>query len=300
MPEPLQIEDTHPEPDTAPTPAAPPAAEAAATAAPPAATEPEPLIDPDTADLTDERVRTGLLGEIKRLRQENRLLKPAAADAEQLRAWAHANQPYVEFLQKHPDFLAARPAAPPASATPTEDPDALEAAQLMDFYTADGKADIDKGRRWLALQDRRASRLAQQAVEPLAQSRTQAQAENNYRQLLGLKLPDGTLVRKDTVDAFWRRAAAEPNGLQTLADPQSLAGIALMVLGAEAMSRQQPVAPPSREPLVTEPSGGTPGQMPRLSDLERRVVAARGGISEKEWTEKTRGFQPGRPMILED
>ena len=287
----VNMEDDGPALETPPP--APPVA-----VAPPEPPPAEPEIDPDTADLTDERQRAGLLGEIKRLRQENRTLKPEAAKAAELSQAVQQMQPYVQFLQANPQLLE-RKAAPEPPPAPTDDPDAREAAEFMSFYSADGKLDLEKGRKWLDFQDRRSGNVAQKAVEPLAQSRTEAMAHANYQQLLGLKLADGTPVRKEVVDNLWRRAVAEPNGLKALADPQTAAAFALMVLGAEAGSRKPSPPAPEREPIFTEASGGTPHAPVRLSAIESEITRQRG-VKAEDWAGLTKNFTKGRSNVVEE
>src|SRR5262245_40549452 len=107
-------------------------------------------------------------------RKARQIAEQAAQRAQEIEQWAYQNRPYVDFLKNNPQLLQQRQEPPPqAPAAPNEDPEAREAALLMDFYTADGKPDVEKGARWLALQDRRAQKAAGDVMRPLAQSTAQ-------------------------------------------------------------------------------------------------------------------------------
>ena len=160
------------EDDTTPTPV--PGSQTAAPPVPPA--EPPAEVDPNSVDLKDEQQVRGLLAELSRVRGTNRDLKAKAERADQLEQYVQQKQPYITVLEQNPD-LFKRPSAPPAEPPkPGADPDALEAAQLMDFYKPDGSPDTDRGAKWLALQDKRAGKLTQQAVQPFAEVDAQRRA----------------------------------------------------------------------------------------------------------------------------
>jgi hypothetical protein len=211
--------------------------------------------------------------------------------------WRNA-QPYVEFLRNNPDLLKARQPEPvPAPVVaPEADPDALEAARLMDFYRADGSPDLDRGARWLALQEKRAEKIAQARVAPILQQTAQDQAALNFQRAQQIKAPDGRSPSIESLQAVWQAMPAD-----LVADPRVAGVLAMTAIGMDAM-RAQPrpvVVPPSSPALVSEPSGGNPRTRPALSALEERIAADKG-ISATKWAEHTRGYQPGRATQLED
>jgi hypothetical protein len=291
----INVEDDAPEP--APTPPAAPEA----PLDPPvvASTESEDL-DLNAIDVKDEARVRGLIGELSRKRAENRTLKEQATRAQQLEAELNQAKPYLDFVKNNPQLLQPRQPEPQVPAHPEADPDAVEAARLMDFYTADGKPDVERGARWLALQDKRSGRVAQQTMAPTVQQSLQDKAQANYVLLRNFKLPDGTPLRQEIVDGIWSATAREPNGMATLANPQSVQALALLAIGAHSLSTPRQPAAPARPPVVTESAGGratTPAA--RLSTIEERTIAQRG-MSAAQYAEHTKDFKPGVSNVLED
>lgn len=277
---------------------------------PDAPTEPAPVeaapppesedIDLNAVDFKDEARIKGLIGELSRKRAENRSLKQQAERSSQLEAELNQVKPQLEFVKANPQLFQARPAEPEKPPAPEADPDAVEAARLMDFYKTDGSPDVDRGARWLALQDRRSGRVAQQTLQPYQQQSTQERANSNYQLLTNFTHPGtGEKLKPEIVNHIWNATAREPRGMETLANPDSVRALALLAIGAQSLMTKAPPAPPAKEPVVTEAGGGragTPTQ--RLSSLEERVLAQRG-MSAAKYEEHTKGFKPGVSNVLE-
>lgn len=290
----LNVEDDAQTPPVAET---PPAAPETPPETPPATPESDD-IDLNAVDFKDEGRIKGLIGELSRKRAENRTLKAQAERATQLEAEAAANRPYVDFVRNNPQLLQPRQPEPEKPTAPDADPDAVEAARLMDFYKADGSPDVERGGRWLALQDRRSGRVAQQAVQPWAQQTERERANANYVQLRTFATANN--IRQEIVDGIWQMAEREPNGLRTLSNPDSVRALALLAMGANTLATPKQPAPPAKEPLITESAGGratTPAQ--RLSGLEERTLQQRG-LTPAKYEELTKGFKPGQSNVLED
>src|SRR3990167_700014 len=232
--------------------------------------------------------------------QDERAKRQAAETrAPQLQAQAQQNEPILALLRNNPGLLQ-RPEPPPAPApNPTDDPDALEAARLMDFYTADGKPDAERGARYLALQDRRSGRVAQQAMGPLVQQSQLERANLNFQKALAIKDPAGHPINPQNLRAVWTQVQNEPNGVNILADPQAAAFVAAAAMGLQTLTTQPTVAPVLPPPLVTEPSGGTVGRRQTVTELETRVAAERGRNVE-QWAGLTKGHVAGRPNLVEE
>ena len=268
----------------------------------PQALAPEPdedLTDPELAK--DQQRVSGLLAELSRKRAENKELKVKAARVEEADQFLAANRPYVDFLQQNPGFLQQRQAEPvPATPdVPTEDPDALEAAKLMDFWTPDGKPDAERGRRYLALQDKRAQRVTQQAMQPFEQQTLQERSNQNFYKALQVKDPSGRTVSEPALRAMWTEVLKDPGGLKITADPRAARLLVLAAMGADVMQRPASVAPPAREPVMTEASGGRGGAPVRLSAMEEKVTK-NTGIPAATWAELTKNYTPGRPTVMEE
>ena len=188
------------------------------------------------------------------------------------------------------------PGPEPTPAPPQADPDAVEAATLMDFYKSDGSLDVDKGAKWLALQDKRAGRLTEQAVRPYREQSLQERSTQNFAKALAVKDPQGNSPSPEALKAVWTTL-----GVEDTANPEIAATLAMLAMGADRMMGKSPSAKPALSaPLVTEPSGGTSQGAPvKLSRIEEGIAAMRG-VSAEKWAEHTRGFQAGRPTVLED
>lgn len=234
------------------------------------------------------------LAVLKTMRDENRTLKEAAARADQLEARLREIEPYAQFVQNNRDLLIQRQAPDPAPAAPAVDPDALEAARLLDFYKPDGTPDTDKGARWLALQEKRSERIAEARIRPLVQQNQQDQAALNFQRALQMKDPHGNSPSRETLQSLWQNMTPE-----LVADERVAFFLANTALGMDQMRSRKATVPVPAPALVTETSGGNPRTRPLLSPLEERIAAERG-ISQTKWAEHTRGYQAGKPTVLED
>lgn len=289
----INVEDDQPE---AVAPAAP---EAPVAPEPPVVAAPDAEIDINSIDIKDEGRIKGVIGELSRIRAENRTLKTQAERAGQLEQQLNEAKPYVDFLRNNQHLMQPRqpePVAPP----PEADPDLVETARTLDLYTSDGKLDLEKAGKVLAIQDRRAGRVAQTTIQPMQQQTMQSQAHANYQMLRSFKMADGQVLRQEIVDGIWQATAREPNGLQTLSNPDSVRALALLAIGAQAMTTRSQPAPPVAPPVVTEASGGRGSLQPqRLSAIEERVLQNKG-LSATKYQELTKDFKPGVSNVLED
>lgn len=292
MSEPIVNPDNLEDETPAPVVEAPPAVEAAPVVPVVEATE-----EPQPGD--DARV-AGLLAALKTERKQRQGLETKAARADELEQWARDKAPYITVLEQNPDLFKRQPAPAPVVEEPAQDPDALEAAKLMDFYTPDGKPDANRGAQWLKLQDRRSARITQQAVQPWQEATLQERANQNFYRVLQAETPTKQKPSEQAVRAIWGKVMAEPNGMRTLANPESAAFLAIAALGVDAMMQKGSPAAPSQVPVVTEASGGSalpPAQ--RVSALEEKIMKNRG-VTAQQWAAHTKGFQPGRPTNMEE
>lgn len=289
----INVEDDQPvAPVETPAPVEPPAPEA------PVASTEGAEIDLNAIDIRDEGRVKGIIGELSRMREQNRTLKSQAERAIQLEAELNQAKPYVDFLRANPHLTQPRQPEPQAPPQPSADPDAEEAARLMDFYKSDGSPDVDRGARWLALQDKRSGRMAQQAVQPWAQQSLQERAQANYGQLRTWATTNN--IKPEIIDGIWTMAAREPEGMKTLANPDSVRALALLAMGANTMTTPRQPAPPAAPPVITEGSGGS-ARIPaaRLSAIEENVLKHRG-MSASAYQDLTKGFKAGVSNVLEE
>jgi hypothetical protein len=237
----------------------------------------------------------GLIAALRIERQKARQATERASRVDSLEAELAQNRPYVDFVKANPNLLQPRQPEP-VPAPPSADPDAVEAARLMDFYKADGSLDVEKGAQHLALMDRRAGRLSEVAVRPFREQSLETQSATNFQRALAVKDAAGNLPNPESVRAVW--------GVMPLADtanPQVASMLAALAHGLDKFRPAGPVAPqaPARAPLETEGAGGQPRARVSLSKLEERIIGQRGQTAQA-WADDTKNFVHGRPTVLED
>lgn len=288
--------DPLPQPGATPAPGPAPSSSPAAPLA--AAAEPAPSAEPESKPADVDAVEVG--GEryvpLSALLAERNARKEAAekaAKVDALEQYQRQAQPYIDFLKANPHVLQQQKPQP-EPAKPSADPDALEAAKLMDFYQSDGQPDMARGAKWLELQDRRAARVADQRMQPLAQLSARDRSQQNLNFAAQIKDPEGNTPSLQSLQTIWAAMPAEYT-----ADPNVASVLAVTALGLDRMGRKPGPKPPSQGPVVTESLGAAPSPRAILSELDRRVIAQRG-LTEEKWQERTKGFKAGRPSPLED
>ena len=297
----INVEDDAPTPVEALTPQEP-----ASDAAP---EQPDPAVEAQDQPASVDAVEVGgqryaPIAALKAEREKRQALEPLARRAQELEAWQQQNAPYIEFLRANPDFLRQQQRQPdpvPAPAVPQVDPAHVELAQSLDLYDQNGNPDVARAAKIQAVMAKTAETQARQLVQPFEDQRVQAKAVEGYQYLASLKHADGTPIDRQVVDFIWQQASQEPNGMQTLGNPQSVAGLALMALGADAQWKARTPAAPAKPapPVFTEGSGGNPRSAPTVSAMEERVAKERG-MTAAAWSENLRGFKPGATNVLED
>lgn len=271
---------------------------------------PEPAVEAQDQPASVDAVEVGgqryaPIAALKAEREKRQALEPLARRAQELEAWQAQNAPYIDFLRANPDFLRQQQRQPdpvPAPAAPTVDPAAIELAQSLDLYDQHGNPDVARAAKIQAVMAKTAEAQARQLVQPFEDQQIQAKAQQGYQYLASLKHADGTPIDRQVVDFIWQQAGQEQNGMRTLGNPESLAGLALMALGADAQwkGRKGPTTVPKpAAPVFTEASGGHPRSQPTVSAIEQRVAKERG-MTDAAWSENLRGFKPGATNVLED
>lgn len=265
-----------------------PAPAPAPPAEPPPAGEPEP----NAVDVGGQKMvpLSALLAE----RTEKKALKEKAARADQLETYAREVDPYVQFIRNNPGLMAER-TAQPAQQPAQEDTEAADVAKMFDFYTPDGKPDVQRGRAHLNLVDARAAKQAQSLLQPFAQQTAEERSATNFQRALQIKDVNGNPVNPDALRAVWRQMPAEYT-----ADPRTAGVLAATAAGMAVLYGKKTVQPPPNPPLVTESPGGAPRpKAAPLTELDKTIAANRG-LTETKFAELTAGFRPGRSNVLED
>lgn len=262
----------------------------------------EPVVDQD-AELAADPGRMVPASALIAERKQRQALTERASRADVLEQQLAEARPYLDLIRNNPGLFQPRdapaPVASPASDVP--DPDALEAAQLLDFWI-DGRPDVAKARQYLDLSDRRAARLADAQIAPMRQQRMDEQATTNLALASQVKDASGNAPSQESIRAVWGALSNDKEGRALLADQRVAGVLAALALGFDALQPKKGgprVAAPTTEPLQTEASGGAPRTRPTLSKLEESVAKERG-IAPTKWAERVATFQPGRPFTLED
>lgn len=291
MPELMNLEDDTPAPDPTPTPAPEPVPVAAAPAPAPDADD-----DLQPADLVDAEKASGLIGAIKALRGENKELKGRAAQVDQLQTQLAQMQGALATFQQLQQRAPAGPA--PAPAPTTADPELVELAKSLDYYRQDGTPDTDRAAKHDAIIQRRAQRIAQQALAPLAEMQHRDLSARNFQQAIQTPLAGGLKPKPETLSWIWQNLPAE-----LTANPNVAQVLNVLALGLDTAGGQQTLppapAPVGQPPIVTEAVGAAPRRAPALTATERMVIQNRG-VSEEKYQQHVKDFRPGRTNSLED
>lgn len=249
------------------------------------------------ATLSAERQRVRKATEDK-LKTEWQPILEKAGQVDQLRADLQALQPHLAYLQAHPELLQ--------QSTPTEndlppdqrvsDEDAERFAKQYELYTATG-LDLQRAKR--LIRDNRAEiirvarQVTEETVQPMRESNAaQASRQNFVWAATQLDAQGQPLVKPEDLAKLWATFPAELTAQNEIAATILDAAIGRGFRGAATVPR------PDREPLHTEPPGGTPGGY-RISDVERRV-AQQTNIPEKQWIDRAKHFQRDAINVLED
>lgn len=245
------------------------------------------------------------LSAVTNLRQKLKDAKAGSADAADLRVKLQQAEQQLQATAPLAEAFRAlqqaqqQPQAPQQPAGPTaEDTAELEAiARDFDFYKADGALDLEKAGRVQARETRRAAQIAQQQMQPLVTNSLQERAMHNLARAKATLHPHTkTGADPKILDQLVSRIAAQPNGLATLADPDSMKQLwlnayALSTFNPQTSAPQAQAAAPQAPPLVTEPSGGfNPAVMKPLSDREKRA-ARDAGMTDKEYMDIAKGMK---------
>jgi hypothetical protein len=285
MPDPMDLE--------APEPVAAPVVE---PVAPPPPADPEDAADEGLAIDTPQGKMVPLSA-LKAVRGENKGLKKEAAKVPQLEQAYRESQPYVEFIKQNPQLLQ-RP-QPQQAAAPDADPQLVNIAKSLDFYTTDGKPDLDRARVHQNLIRQEAQAIATQIVQPVAMGHWQQAAQQHYTRALQEKLPNGQPLDKNLLDVAW--VAVQQRNPAALADPNTIRFITNNVMAEQMRANPlgfQTVAPPPNPPIVTEGVGRRPATGSGMNDTQRQIVGSK--IDDKKFAELTKTFTPARPNVLEE
>lgn len=261
----------------------------------------EPAIPEDPDETAAVEVQGGKyvpLGALKAVRGEIQEWKTKAADADTLRnTVAQLQGSLATFQHLQQQLQHPPPAAPPADAI-VADPDLLDLARSLDYYTPTGEPDLARAGKHAALIQKQATKIAQQMVAPMQQNAAHQQSAANFQRALRTTAPNGAKPKETTLTWMWQNLPPEYT-----ADPRVAQVLPALALGLDTLQGGQlppPPAAPAGPPMVTEGLGAAPAvRRTAISDGERAVLSNRG-MREDTYHKLTEGFKPGRTSTLED
>lgn len=244
----------------------------------------------------------GARGELKELKGELAKAREGSAKAQQLEARIDELSAQIAQIAPKAQAYDAALAAQQAhrDPDPTDDAEAIELAQTLDLYTAEGKPDIAKAKRTLALMDKRAGALAEAKVAPLAQHTVQSMSNVMLARAKATKAPNGAAPDPKILDQVWSRLDPRLTATVDGAKQAWNAALGFTMATQEAQPAQR--APNGQftkkddipAPLHTEKAGGRdlPDGGLALNDKERAYIK-KAGMTEKEYLESAKNM-PGR------
>lgn len=261
--------------------------------------EPEGVVDVQgqkyvpVSALVAERTRARETTE-ERLRKEFEPFKEKAAKTDQLAADLEAIRPHLDYLREHPELMEPRPEPGPQ----VSDEAAEKYARRFELYTSTG-LDLKRAKQIIA--DNRAEiahmaqEAAQQAVQPALQATAQQISRQNFVWAAQQVGADGhPLVDPAVLAAEWAKLPAD-----LTSRPEVAQHILKAAIGEYAMSGKRQPAADDREPVFTEVPGGSREPTYRMSEVERKM-ARTAGLTEMQWTDSARQYQPDRLNVLGD
>jgi hypothetical protein len=291
-----------------------PGGEPPVTEQPPPTYEPVPGEEPPVPDEdavpdeeADPRPKRTLVSDLV---EERGRRQKAETEAEQAQALVRAVMEApggFELLQR----AATGQPAPQAQAAEQEAlRQELEATAIdLGLYDADGNPDLKTAYRISQREERRLTKLVEQAVAPLRQQ-TQAQTSNQIiAHVKGVAQHYG--IDPEMVERGMRTLPAEQMGNPEVQQTVLMTALGLQTFGAggqpQAPARGQVQGQPQppgmraalRPPVFSEPAGGRPrGQAPLLDQSFRDRLRG-SGLKDAEIDSAVSRFVPGTPLALE-
>ena len=237
-------------------------------------------------------------GKIKELKAELASAQTTAAEATTLKQYIAQLQHQVQQLQPQSAAYQAMVQAAQQQA-PEDTSEAEEYARLLDLYTPDGKPDVERGTKGLAIQRKLAEQAAQQHVAPIQQHTTAHASAHNLLRAKNTELPGGVKADPQMLEHVWRQLdpalTATPEGAkQALIVAMGYSQLTGQLSAPSAPARPrtpsgQFQAPTPPDPIFTEKAGGKSVDVVggELSDADKKYCKA-NSISEKDFLESAR------------
>lgn len=169
----------------------------------------------------------------------------------------------------------------PATEQPSDDPEALEYAQVLGLVTKDKDGndvyDVARAARALEFASVRAEKKLQPKIDEATNAAYGMRGEQNLSALYAITTPSGEPLATDESIKEVMKESQMP--LRMLADPRVARTVGLMAAGLDREKGRTPKE--VVEPLYFERAGGRRGESTQISDYDRRV-ASRIGLSEQD------------------
>jgi hypothetical protein len=239
-------------------------------------------------------------GKIRDLKTELESVKTTAAESATLKQQIAQLQSQMQQMQPYVSAYQAMTQAAQQTVTPEDESEAEEYAKLLDLYTTEGKPDVGRAKKAIALFDKRAKSYAEQSVAPIQQQTVNQQSAYYLSRATNTAIGD-VKADPEILRAVWSRldpsVTASPEGAQHAL----IQAIGLTVLrqqqGGQAgqpTTTQRPrtatgqfTGQPVGDPLFIEKAGGKESTEVPLDAKEQAYIKA-AGITEKEYRESAK------------
>lgn len=252
----------------------------------------------DVSVLAAERRRVRAATERAIRERELAPLQAKAQEVDQLRAALAEAQPYLNHLRQHPELL--QPPKPTPLEEQISDDDAAAEARDLELYDGrTGQPDIGRAKRIIARRRQDALTAAQQAAQaaigPITSQTAQSASRENFVSMATQRDANNQpLVDPKVLAEMWTALPPELTAHREVGELVLNAAIGKSLRTGTRISR------PEREPLISEPAGGRVGQSYQQMDHMAKQLAKHAGLSDKQFQEAGKGYQPGMPNVLGD
>lgn len=266
--------------------------------------EPEPDEGvPADVEVRDGRVDASVIARVRketRDKAERRIrdqeVEPLRRQAQDMEALKRQNEELLRLFQQQQQ---PTPAEPTSMEARISDEEAMAEARDLDLYDPQThQPDVARAKRIIARRRQELEQVADMAarrhVAPVTQQTAAATSRQNFAQMALARDHEGRAwVDAKELAQVW---AQLPTELTAVPEVAELVLDSVIGKGTRTRARGR-VAAPGREPTFSEPAGGRGAGAFALGDVERKMARA-AGITDKQYEETAKGFQPGGPNVI--
>ena len=223
-------------------------------------------------------------------------LQQREAELQQLTGALNESRPYIERLRQRPELMKDPDPTPEESKV--TDTEAEAYARNYELYKA-GTGELDTTRAKRMISDHRkettaiAQQAAQAAVQPLQKMTAEQRSQYNFASLASQRDEHGRpRVDPHILARRWNEFPQE-----ITADPRAAQVIMDAAIGEMVRTGKYTSAPPEREPIVSEASGGRGGPGFQMNDVFKKFANVTG-MSEKDFKAGAAKYQPGAANVI--